>query len=63
MGCLLSFEIKPTIDSTLADILAQCRIPRATCRFQFRLDFTLRQVEVLLPYLDSLGISDCYTPL
>jgi (1->4)-alpha-D-glucan 1-alpha-D-glucosylmutase len=36
------------------------RIPRATYRLQLHRDFNLRQVTRLLPYLDALGISDCY---
>ena len=36
------------------------RVPRATYRFQFNADFTLRQARELLPYLKELGISDVY---
>ncbi len=36
------------------------RIPRATYRCQFNKDFTFRDAEALVPYLDVLGISDLY---
>lgn len=35
-------------------------VPRATYRFQFNKDFTLRQATALIPYLHQLGISHCY---
>ncbi len=34
--------------------------PRATYRFQFHKDFTFADAEVLVPYLDELGISHLY---
>jgi (1->4)-alpha-D-glucan 1-alpha-D-glucosylmutase len=37
------------------------RIPVATYRLQLGRDLTLDQVTELLPYLEALGISDCYT--
>ena len=37
------------------------RIPVATYRVQLGRDLTLDQVTELLPYLEALGISDCYT--
>ncbi|MDE3153555.1 MAG: malto-oligosyltrehalose synthase [Acidobacteriota bacterium] len=36
------------------------RIPRATYRLQFNAAFTFTDAERLVPYLDELGISDCY---
>ncbi len=36
------------------------RIPLATYRFQLRKDFGFEQIQQLLPYLQSLGISDLY---
>ena len=36
------------------------RIPRATYRLQMNSQFTLRDACALVPYLDDLGISDCY---
>jgi (1->4)-alpha-D-glucan 1-alpha-D-glucosylmutase len=35
-------------------------IPRATYRFQFNKDFTLRRATELVPYLSRLGVSHCY---
>ncbi len=35
-------------------------VPRATYRFQFNKDFTFRQAEGLVDYLDRLGVSHCY---
>lgn len=36
------------------------RVPRATYRFQFNRDFTLRQAKELVPYLVELGVSHLY---
>jgi (1->4)-alpha-D-glucan 1-alpha-D-glucosylmutase len=36
------------------------RVPRATYRLQFHKDFTFRDAERLVPYLERLGISDLY---
>ena len=36
------------------------RIPISTYRLQFNRHFTFAQARVLVPYLHSLGISDCY---
>ncbi|MGB8341451.1 MAG: malto-oligosyltrehalose synthase [Chthoniobacterales bacterium] len=36
------------------------RIPSSTYRLQFNRDFTFSQARGLVPYLDALGISDCY---
>ena len=35
-------------------------IPLSTYRFQFNRDFTFRDATRLIPYLSSMGISDCY---
>jgi (1->4)-alpha-D-glucan 1-alpha-D-glucosylmutase len=53
-------ELNPTIESTLEAIQARRRVPRATYRLQFNSNFTLQQAGALAPYLDDLGISDCY---
>jgi (1->4)-alpha-D-glucan 1-alpha-D-glucosylmutase len=37
------------------------RHPVSTYRLQFRREFGFRQAEELVPYLDALGISDCYS--
>ena len=36
------------------------RIPTSTYRLQFNRDFTFAQARAIVPYLHSLGISDCY---
>ena len=36
------------------------RIPSSTYRLQFNRDFTFAQAREIVPYLHSLGISDCY---
>ncbi len=38
----------------------QPRIPNATYRLQFNREFTFAQARAIVPYLHSLGISDCY---
>jgi (1->4)-alpha-D-glucan 1-alpha-D-glucosylmutase len=53
------------LDEALIDRIARAsvrprRIPRATYRLQFHKDFTFRDAERLIPYLDALGISDVY---
>jgi (1->4)-alpha-D-glucan 1-alpha-D-glucosylmutase len=36
------------------------RIPSSTYRLQFNRQFTFNQAREIVPYLDALGISDCY---
>src|SRR5262249_6617784 len=36
------------------------RIPAATYRLQFNREFTFRDARDLVPYLHTLGVSDCY---
>ena len=36
------------------------RIPGATYRLQFNREFTFRQARRLVPYLEELGVTDCY---
>ena len=36
------------------------RIPSSTYRLQFNRQFTFRHAREIVPYLDTLGISDCY---
>ena len=36
------------------------RIPSSTYRLQFNRQFTFKQARKIVPYLDALGISDCY---
>ena len=40
--------------------IAQPRIPSATYRLQFHRGFTFNDARALLPYLETLGISDVY---
>ena len=49
-----------TVAELIAEVLARQRIPCATYRLQFNAEFTLRQAQELISYLNELGISDCY---
>jgi (1->4)-alpha-D-glucan 1-alpha-D-glucosylmutase len=40
--------------------MAEPRIPSSTYRLQFNRHFTFAQAREIVPYLHSLGISDCY---
>jgi (1->4)-alpha-D-glucan 1-alpha-D-glucosylmutase len=40
--------------------LAPPRIPSCTYRLQFNREFTFARARTIVPYLDALGISDCY---
>ncbi|PYJ10509.1 MAG: malto-oligosyltrehalose synthase [Verrucomicrobia bacterium] len=40
--------------------MKQPRIPSSTYRLQFNRQFTFAQAREIVPYLDALGISDCY---
>ncbi|MBA3825683.1 MAG: malto-oligosyltrehalose synthase [Ktedonobacterales bacterium] len=42
------------------DLIPKPRIPRATYRLQFNPQFTFRDALAIVPYLDALGISECY---
>ncbi len=42
------------------EVLEGRRIPRATYRLQFNSRFTFLDAADLVPYLDALGVSDCY---
>jgi (1->4)-alpha-D-glucan 1-alpha-D-glucosylmutase len=42
------------------EVIAKCRIPRATYRLQLNRELRFRDVTALVPYLDALGISDVY---
>ena len=43
------------------DAIPTPRIPRATYRLQLNHQFTFRDALAIVPYLDALGISECYT--
>ena len=47
-------------DAVLKDALELRRVPSATYRLQFNRDFTFDEARDLVPYLHTLGISDCY---
>jgi (1->4)-alpha-D-glucan 1-alpha-D-glucosylmutase len=52
-----------TVDRLLAETLAGLgghRLPESTYRLQFQAGFTFRDAAQLIPYLDALGITDCY---
>lgn len=52
---------QPTpLNALLDQLMAPPRIPRATYRVQFGPQVSFRDAEALLPYLDTLGISDLY---
>jgi (1->4)-alpha-D-glucan 1-alpha-D-glucosylmutase len=44
----------------IADMISRRRVPSATYRLQFNANFTFRDACDLVPYLDALGITDCY---
>ena len=48
------------LDQAIGTLAAKRRIPSATYRVQFSQDFTFRDAEALVPYLQRLGISDLY---
>ena len=48
------------IKNLLKEIQEKTHRPRATYRLQLGPSFTFRQAADLVPYLDELGISDCY---
>jgi (1->4)-alpha-D-glucan 1-alpha-D-glucosylmutase len=54
----------PLVESLLsktARLLAERRrLPESTYRWQFNAGFTFRQARNLVPYLDDLGVTDCY---
>lgn len=54
-------EITTPFETLLDDIFENHRIPRATYRIQFGPDFTFRDAQALIDYLQELGISDLYT--
>jgi (1->4)-alpha-D-glucan 1-alpha-D-glucosylmutase len=53
-------EIDNLLRTTLADLLAQRRVPTSTYRLQFHKGFTFRDAAAIVPYLHSLGITHCY---
>jgi (1->4)-alpha-D-glucan 1-alpha-D-glucosylmutase len=47
-------------DALICQSLTRRRVPSATYRLQFNQGFTFRDARDLVPYLQGLGISDCY---
>ncbi len=45
----------------LAGLASRGQIPIASYRIQLHKNFNFRQAEAILPYLSSLGVSDCYS--
>lgn len=50
----------PSISQTIEHLLNHPYIPRATYRLQFNSQFTFQAALAIVPYLQDLGISDCY---
>ncbi|MEP7294381.1 MAG: malto-oligosyltrehalose synthase, partial [Chloroflexota bacterium] len=57
---MMTPDFTTLVNEVASELIAQKRIPRATYRMQFHKDFTFRDAEALVPYLDTLGISDLY---
>src|SRR5215207_5477274 len=58
---MVTENLKVLVDQVARELIEQRRIPRATYRMQFHKNFTFRDAEARVPYLDALGISDIYT--
>jgi (1->4)-alpha-D-glucan 1-alpha-D-glucosylmutase len=50
----------PLLAKLVADSFTRRRVPTATYRLQFNPGFPFREAHDLVPYLDALGITDCY---
>ncbi|MHB1133382.1 MAG: malto-oligosyltrehalose synthase [Chloroflexota bacterium] len=58
----MSDTSNPASITALAEEVARRRhVPRATYRLQFNGNFSFADAAALVPYLEELGISDCYT--
>jgi len=53
-------ETLPGIDSVMQEILNPTRVPGATYRIQFNQGFRFPDAQALVPYLNDLGVTDCY---
>src|SRR5436190_16664127 len=53
-------QIDALLGKVLTTIFSQRRLPEATYRLQFHAGFTFQDARRLVPYLDDLGITDCY---
>ncbi|HEY8477905.1 MAG TPA: malto-oligosyltrehalose synthase, partial [Chloroflexota bacterium] len=50
----------PTVAAVADEVAASLRIPSATYRLQLNAGFTFQDAEAIVPYLDDLGVTDCY---
>ena len=50
----------PSVTDVLDDVLSRRYLPAATYRLQFHHQFTFADAERIVPYLNELGITDCY---
>jgi (1->4)-alpha-D-glucan 1-alpha-D-glucosylmutase len=57
----MSYDFNLLVAEYADKIVRGRRIPRATYRMQYNKEFTFKDAEALVPYLDALGISDLYT--
>ncbi len=58
---MISTHLVESVLSKTARLLAERRqFPESTYRLQFNAGFTFRQARDLVPYLDDLGVTDCY---
>ncbi len=53
-------DLKTLVEQTAQKLVDTRHIPRATYRIQFNAQFTFKDAEALIPYLQDLGISDIY---
>src|SRR5437899_3092292 len=53
-------KIESWLDKAIAAIRARSRLPESSYRLQFHTGFTFRDARLLVPYLNDLGITDCY---
>jgi (1->4)-alpha-D-glucan 1-alpha-D-glucosylmutase len=54
-------RIQALVERVAATLSAERRLPEATYRLQFNAGFTFRDAARIVPYLQELGVSDCYT--
>lgn len=52
---------KGLVDAVMERLRSHRRLPVSTYRLQFNLDFTFDDARSLVPYLHSLGVTDCYS--
>src|SRR5439155_18297319 len=57
---VLTRLIESLLSKTARRLTERRRFPEFTYRLQFNARFTFRQARDLVPYLDDLGVTDCY---